>query len=332
MDDKAQSVPADEAPPNDAPAAPTDAADAADAATGDTATAADAPKIADAATADTATTADTPADALAPATKPTQPPVRRTKPADRADVGASFVGPIWVTLLTVLFTLVTAFLLYSVISIWPISADTGVTAAGPGAPASLMSSPEPSVEPDASPAEEPTAIATASPAPVPAAGTTASELRPSEFLGHAVTLDIDRAYFLVVVLAGAIGAMLHVLRSFYEYVGERKLRWSWVPSYFILPFIGAILAAITYVVLRAGLLSGPVALVGNPFGFAAVGALVGLFSRQANKKLKLVFEAAFASDSSGKESLDTDSSGDRSGSDDSSGDGSGSDDSSGDEH
>jgi len=51
--------------------------------------------------------------------------------------------------------------------------------------------------------------------------------------------------------------------------------------------------------------------VGNPFGFAAIAALVGLFSRQANKKLKQIFEAVFVPDSDGKESLNesTDSSG-----------------------
>jgi len=44
----------------------------------------------------------------------------------------------------------------------------------------------------------------------------------------AVDIDADRSYFLVVVLGGAIGAMLYVVRSFSMYVGTRKLVWSCV--------------------------------------------------------------------------------------------------------
>jgi hypothetical protein len=93
---------------------------------------------------------------------------------------------------------------------------------------------------------------------------------------------------MVVALAGALGASLHSLRSASRYIGERYLFRSWLPFYVLLPFVGAILSTIVYLVLRAGLITGGSASQ-DPFGFAAVAALVGLFSSQAAEKLKEVF-------------------------------------------
>jgi hypothetical protein len=127
-----------------------------------------------------------------------------------------------------------------------------------------------------------------------AAGAVASQttttLLDREFLFWKVSLDIARSYFIVVVLGGAIGSMLYVMRSFTRYVGTRKLVWSWVPKYLLMPVQGAVLASITYIVLRAGLITGPVGTEGNPFGFASIAVLVGLFSEQAISKLKDAME------------------------------------------
>jgi hypothetical protein len=135
--------------------------------------------------------------------------------------------------------------------------------------------------------------------------TTGTETR-AVYLGQTIVLDRERGLLVMVALAGATGAMGHVLRSFFRYVGDRKLVWSWVPSYVLIPLVGAVLAVITYVVVRAGLISGTGGLaLGNPYGFAAIGLLVGLFSGQAAEKLKEVFETLFAPTQASEDSLGT---------------------------
>jgi hypothetical protein len=136
--------------------------------------------------------------------------------------------------------------------------------------------------------------------------TTAPETR-ADYLGQTIVLDRERSLLVLVAVAGATGAMGHVLRSFFRYVGDRKLVWSWVPSYVLIPLVGAVLAVITYVVVRAGLITGGTGglALGNPFGFAAIGMLVGLFSGQAAEKLKEVFETLFAPTQAGEDSLGT---------------------------
>jgi hypothetical protein len=125
----------------------------------------------------------------------------------------------------------------------------------------------------------------------------------SVFFGRSITISPERGLLLIVALAGALGAMGYVLRSFAAYVGERQLVWSWIPSYLLSPFIGALFATFFYVLLRAGLITGSASEAGNPFGFVAIAALVGLFSPQAATKLKEVFETIFAQVAAGTESI-----------------------------
>jgi hypothetical protein len=113
----------------------------------------------------------------------------------------------------------------------------------------------------------------------------------------------EQNLLLLMAVLGGIGAMAYVLRSFSTYVGERKLVWSWVPAYILVVFLGAALATITYIVLRAGLIGANSTAEGNTWGFAAVSALVGLFNAQTASKLKVVFEAVFARAQQGKDSL-----------------------------
>jgi len=79
--------------------------------------------------------------------------------------------------------------------------------------------------------------------------------------------------------------------------------WTWVASYVLIPVVGAVLATLVYLVLRAGLLPSSGA-SGDPYGFAAVAALVGMFSSQAASKLKDVFETLFAKAEPGSDSLE----------------------------
>jgi len=115
---------------------------------------------------------------------------------------------------------------------------------------------------------------------------------PSEpiFLTAKIPMTRDQNLLLIVAILGGLGAILHVLRSFFTYAGERGLVWSWIPSYVLTPFVGAVIAVIAYVLLRAGLIGGTGSVEGNTWGFASIATLVGLFSAQATSKLKDIFE------------------------------------------
>ena len=113
----------------------------------------------------------------------------------------------------------------------------------------------------------------------------------------------EKSLLVIVAISGALGSMIYVIRSFFRYVGERKLVYSWLLSYFLTPLAGAALATAVYIVLRAGLISGGGASP-DAFGFAAVGLLVGLFVQQAAEKLKDVFETIFAEGPKGSEPID----------------------------
>jgi hypothetical protein len=141
------------------------------------------------------------------------------------------------------------------------------------------------------------------PAPPPASGPLPGPATFAYFGWHR-TLTRDQQFFVVAALAGVIGAMLHGLRSLATYAGERYLFRSWILYYVLLPFVGALLSTIVYLVLRAGLLpGGTAASQPDPYGIAAIGALVGLFSAQAAEKLKAVFETLFTKAEIGNQSI-----------------------------
>jgi hypothetical protein len=104
----------------------------------------------------------------------------------------------------------------------------------------------------------------------------------------------EERLLLLVILAGAIGGLLHAIRSLVSYVGNRKFVLSWLPFYYLAPFSGATLAFVSYIVIRGGFFSSTSTTKdANPFMFVALGALSGLFSQQVLEKLKKVAESAF---------------------------------------
>jgi hypothetical protein len=111
----------------------------------------------------------------------------------------------------------------------------------------------------------------------------------------------DRVLFFMVILAGALGAVLHAMRSFFMYVGVRKLVQSWVWMYLLLPLAGAAVAVVFYIIVGAGLFT----LAGGEPGFTIIGlgALVGMFSAQAVEKLKGIAEGIFSKAPAGSEHL-----------------------------
>lgn len=123
--------------------------------------------------------------------------------------------------------------------------------------------------------------------------TTPSELSIRWF-GAEFSIGAEAALLLLVLVFGALGAYIHTVTSFVDYVGNRRLTSSWTWWYFLRPFIGTALALVFYVAIRGGFFAqeaqtGDV----NPFGMAALAGLAGLFSKQATDKLKEVFDTLF---------------------------------------
>jgi hypothetical protein len=102
------------------------------------------------------------------------------------------------------------------------------------------------------------------------------------------SITLNLALFLIVILSGAMGSLVRALRSFYWYTGMRQLKWSWAAMYLLLPFVGALLAVVFYLIVRGGLSS--TVNITSAYGYAAVGALVGLFSDQAMLQLVQIAE------------------------------------------
>jgi hypothetical protein len=114
----------------------------------------------------------------------------------------------------------------------------------------------------------------------------------------------DLRMLLTVIIAGAIGSLIHTLTSFGDYVGNRRLGSSWLWWFVLRTPIGIALAIISYLILRGGLIVPTLqaskaddlqgaTLALNPYGIAAFAALAGMFSRQATDKLREVFETLF---------------------------------------
>ena len=80
-------------------------------------------------------------------------------------------------------------------------------------------------------------------------------------------------------------------------LGRYEANWTW--WYLMKVPIGMGLALFLYMVVRGGLFSaslsdsGAVMDTANPFGFAALGALAGMFAKEASDKLEEIFKAVF---------------------------------------
>ena len=111
------------------------------------------------------------------------------------------------------------------------------------------------------------------------------------FVGWKFKVRQETRLLLLVVCAGALGSLVHGLRSIYWYIGNRNLVWSWVPKYLIQPFGASVLAVVFYLVIRGGFFSADAGSQHtSPFGFMALSAMVGMFSEQAVLKLKDIAE------------------------------------------
>ena len=132
------------------------------------------------------------------------------------------------------------------------------------------------------------AAATSIEKPAPAIPTTAL------LFGFAhTTFSPEVVLIAMVLMVGALGALVGVTRRFLYFAGREELtrRDEW--SYLMRPLHGAALALIVYFTLRGGYLGQDQRAPVNPYGVAALSALVGLFTRHAVSKLTDVFDTLF---------------------------------------
>jgi hypothetical protein len=140
------------------------------------------------------------------------------------------------------------------------------------------------------------------PSPTPAGG---SAFQPAtvDFFLWTVPITDEVRLLLIVALTGALGALVHALRSISWYVGNRALVRSWAANYILLPFVGGTLALVFYLVIRGGFFSPQSTFQQtSPFGFAAMAGLIGMFSPQAVLKLQQVAETVLTKPAPGADS------------------------------
>lgn len=106
--------------------------------------------------------------------------------------------------------------------------------------------------------------------------------------------------FWMIIMAGALGGCIHAMRSLFWYAGQRELKWSWLPMYFIVPFIGAAMALIFGLLIAAGLFDTTPG-ENKALFMVAIAGLVGMFSQQAALKLTDIANAVFTKPGPGKD-------------------------------
>lgn len=100
------------------------------------------------------------------------------------------------------------------------------------------------------------------------------------------------------ILAGGLGGTVHAIRSLYWYIGNRELKFSWIPMYIMLPVNGATIAVIFHLIILGGFVKN---VDQNWSALVGVAALVGLFSQQAALKMKDVANALFTRPGAGED-------------------------------
>lgn len=133
------------------------------------------------------------------------------------------------------------------------------------------------------------------PSPYTPQGRTVAELRsPWNF-----TDQVEVRLLAIVLVSGALGSAISTARSYANFHGLGRYEPNWTWWYLMKVPIGMGLALFLYMVVRGGLFSaslsdsGAVMDTANPFGFAALGALAGMFAKEASDKLEEIFKAVF---------------------------------------
>ena len=236
------------------------------------------------------------------------------------------MSPVWIFIVALYLVVLSMLVLYGLLKVWPYPTPSGepkdetqaavsqdsTAVATPTATAASTTSPTPATRGTATATPQAGApVVTAPPngnatpqaaresRPTPPASPPKKELPEPELISFfggyfKANIYLETRLLLLVMLAGSLGSLMHSLRSLVWYTGNRQMIWSWVAFYMLLPLTGAMLAVIFYLVVRGGFFSPQASTeTTSPFGFAALSALVGLFSPQATLKLKEVAETIF---------------------------------------
>lgn len=124
-------------------------------------------------------------------------------------------------------------------------------------------------------------------------------LRPSTgiltLFVRALSVNREAQIFLLAILAGNLGGLLHAIGSLAAFTGNKTLFREWTLWYISRPFVGASVALIFLAIVRAGILtvntSDGMSL--SPYTAISIGTLVGMFSDDAILKLSEVFAVVF---------------------------------------
>jgi hypothetical protein len=236
--------------------------------------------------------------------------------------GEHFVSVIGIAALITYLTIFAALLLYLLVALWPVPTPSGEQPPGepPDHRSDIAITPSPSIS------QEPTTPGTASAVTAPSsepqtkfskttkeretrsprkpsssAADKQEKMEPVYIFGWRWDIADEVRLLMLVICAGALGSLVHGLRSIYWYVGQRELVWSWIAKYLLLPVTGSILAVVFYFVVRGGFFSPRAGFQQtSPFGFAALAAMVGMFSEQAVLKLKEISETLLSKPARGK--------------------------------
>ena len=245
--------------------------------------------------------------------------------------GGKPMGRLGISIISVYFVLMVVLVINGLIVLWPPGKCTpskptaSASSAPPAAttpaqipattptppPAGGTPAPTPPTTPTPPPAgtPAPTRGVTPTPASTPAAPTpapaatlaandacdeTSSDLKSDIFWIIPVPKTSEQRLLLIVMFAGALGALVHALRSFFWYTGNRKLVSSWSGMFVTLPILGAALATVFFLVIRGGLFPQAKVSDTSPIGFVAMAALIGMFTEQAAQKLQQIAETIFA--------------------------------------
>ncbi|HSE16308.1 MAG TPA: IPT/TIG domain-containing protein [Pyrinomonadaceae bacterium] len=231
-------------------------------------------------------------------------------PQEPEGPGGGHMKPWWIATVGVYLVVVSALVLYGLIKLWPYPTPAGERptdqAANQQTAAIQSNGSGTSQTPGNAAGGSTTGQAPTQTQNGNAGGGATNNEKPKKELPDPETIQFFRGSFkanvyletrllLLVMLAGALGSLMHSLRSLYWYTGNRKMVWSWVALYLLLPLTGGILATIFYFVVRGGFFSSQASFeTTSPFGFVALSALVGLFSPQATLKLKEIAETIFS--------------------------------------
>jgi hypothetical protein len=93
-------------------------------------------------------------------------------------------------------------------------------------------------------------------------------------------------------LFGILGASAHSIASLTTWIGNNKYSNRWLAWYIARPPIGAAIAVIVYMLLRAGLIPSSSFQV-SAFGIAALSALAGFLTNETTQKLRDIFDSLF---------------------------------------